>query len=82
MIDLDPHRGNGFESIMDKDTAVRIFDMYNFQTYPGLYPGDAAHYPYLIPLKAGIRDEEYLDILKTELVKFLNENSDARFVHL
>jgi histone deacetylase 11 len=80
MIDLDAHRGNGFESIMGKDTAVRIFDIYNFQTYPGLYPGDPDNYPYLIPLKAGIRDDEYLDILKTELVKFLDENNDARLV--
>ena len=80
MIDLDAHRGNGFESVMGKDAAIRIFDMYNYQTYPGLYEGDPTHHPYLIPLKTGIRDEEYLDILNTELVKFLNENSDARFV--
>ncbi len=31
MIDLDAHRGNGFEYIFRNDPFVHIFDMYNFQ---------------------------------------------------
>ena len=81
MIDLDAHRGNGFDAIMGKDSAVRIFDMYNFQAYPGLHQGDPDSYPYLIPLKSGIKDQQYLDILQTELTKFLNENQNAKLVY-
>lgn len=78
MIDLDAHRGNGFYAFMGQDPAVQIFDMYNYQTYPGPFEGDASRHPYLIPIPAGIRDEAYLDILHTRLPAFLNANQDAR----
>lgn len=80
MIDLDAHRGNGFEALTGDDASVKIFDMYSFQVYPGLHSGDPDEYPYMIPLKAGMKDDVYLGVLETYLEKFLNENSDARLV--
>ena len=50
IIDLDAHRGNGFESIYANDTSIQFFDMYNFQVYPGLYDEDEERFPYLIPV--------------------------------
>ena len=71
MIDLDAHRGNGFQAIFAKDPAVRIFDMFNFQVYPGMFEGDMDQYPFMIPLKAHSSDEVYLGVLKEELPGFL-----------
>ena len=81
MIDLDAHRGNGFESVTENDATVKNFDMYGFQTYPGLHEGDPDKYPYMIPLKSGIKDDVYLNILETELTKFIDENADAKLVY-
>ena len=78
MIDVDAHRGNGFESLMGKDLSVSNFDMYSFQTYPGLHHGEPDDYPYMIPLKLKMEDTFYLNILEMELVKFLDDNKDAK----
>lgn len=71
MIDLDAHRGNGFESFFIKDEFVSIFDMYNFQNYPGLHTGDVDDYPYMIPVRSGITGSEYLKILEEDFPPFL-----------
>jgi histone deacetylase 11 len=71
MIDLDAHRGNGFESFFIKDEFVTIFDMYNFQNYPGLHTGDVDDYPYMIPVRSGITGSEYLRILEEDFPPFL-----------
>lgn len=80
MIDLDAHRGNGFESVTKADKTVKNFDMYGFQSYPGLHDGEPDEYPYMIPLKSGVNDLTYLSILETELEKFLNENDSVKLV--
>ncbi|HED33754.1 MAG TPA: histone deacetylase [Gammaproteobacteria bacterium] len=80
MVDLDAHRGNGFESIIQDDPAVKNFDMYGFQTYPGLHEGDPDLFPYMIPLKYGMNGVGYLNALKEELPGFLDENSDAKLI--
>ena len=80
MIDLDAHRGNGFEALTKSDESVNIFDMYCFQVYPGLHDGDPDDYPYMIPLKAGIQDDRYLSTLETELEKFLDHHGDAKLI--
>ena len=80
IIDLDVHRGNGFESIYAQDTSIQFFDMYNFQIYPGLYEDDETRFPYLIPVKSKSTGNDYLDTLKNELPKFIAENSDAKLV--
>lgn len=81
MIDLDAHRGNGFESVTENDSAVKIFDIYGFQTYPGLHEGNVDKYPYMIPLKSGINDDDYLNVLEAELTMFLDANKDAKLVY-
>ncbi len=80
MVDLDAHRGNGFESVIRDDPAVKNFDMYGFQTYPGMHEGDPDLFPYMIPLKSGMKDEAYLNILAEKLPGFLDENSDAKLI--
>ena len=71
IIDLDAHRGNGVWEICGGDPAVRVLDVYNFQTYPGLFPGAAEDFPFQIPLKAGTADAPYLDTVREELPRFL-----------
>jgi len=80
MIDLDAHRGNGFESIVKNDPAVEIFDMYNFQVYPGIHEGDMDDFPFMIPLKNKINDDIYLSALKEELPRFMQANEKPRLV--
>jgi histone deacetylase 11 len=80
MIDLDAHRGNGFNSIASQDEAVKIFDMYNFQVYPGMAEGDMDDFPFLIPLKRQINDDTYLQILKEELPKFIGTVTRPKLV--
>lgn len=81
MIDLDAHRGNGYEATIKDPGVVKNFDMYGFQSYPGIHPGEIDDFPYMIPLKAGMKDEKYLEILESELPSFLDENSDAKLVY-
>jgi len=71
VIDLDAHRGNGFWDIIQGDPVVRVMDMYNFQKYPGPFPGDDAAYPFQIPLRARLADADYLETVREELPRFL-----------
>ncbi|VAW68849.1 histone deacetylase family protein [hydrothermal vent metagenome] len=80
MIDLDAHRGNGFESVVLDDPSIKIFDMYGFQSYPGMHKGQPDNFPYMIPLKSAMKDNQYLEILENELIKFLDENGNAKLV--
>lgn len=80
MIDLDAHRGNGFESVFKNDASIKMFDMYNFQVYPGMHEGEIDDYPFMIPLKNKTNDEVYLDVLKEELPKFMVENEKPSLV--
>ena len=77
VIDLDAHRGNGFEAIC-RDWPVQFFDMYNFQVYPGLDDSEPERFPFLIPLRRGEDDPGYLGTLSEELPRFLESNSGAR----
>jgi len=72
MVDLDAHRGNGFEYIFANDASVHMFDMYNFQVYPGLRNDDPDEFPFIIPLKAKSNTDRYLNTLTNELPNFLN----------
>lgn len=78
MIDLDAHRGNGFESIFKNDASVDIFDMYNFQVYPGMHEGEMDDYPFMIPLKNNVNDDVYLSVLKNELPRFMASNNKPK----
>lgn len=71
VIDLDAHRGNGFWDIVQNDPVVHVLDLYNYQNYPGPFPGDEALYPFQIPLRAQLKDADYLETLAEELPRFL-----------
>lgn len=80
MIDLDAHRGNGFNAIAAKDDSIDMFDMYNFQTYPGLHEGDVDETPFMIPIKRQTTGDAYLAILKEELPKFMDAAGEPKLV--
>lgn len=79
VIDLDAHQGNGHESILKNDPRVSIFDIYNACLYPQdkeamqyityNYPITMYRYPYF----KRINDADYLNILKQELPRALDE---------
>lgn len=72
IIDLDAHRGNGVWHALGADRAVRVLDVYNFQTYPGQFDGAAEDLPFLVPIKAGTSDGPYLETVRRELPRFLD----------
>lgn len=78
IIDLDAHRGNGVWDILGNDPSVRVLDVYNFQTYPGLFDGAVEDYPFQVPIKAGTTDTAYLDTVRTELPRFLSSVGKPR----
>jgi histone deacetylase 11 len=79
VIDLDAHRGNGFEAIVKDDPTIHVLDVYNFQIYPGLLPhSDPDQQPFMIPILAGSDDATYRDILAEDLPKFLASAADAK----
>lgn len=80
MIDLDAHRGNGFTHFYESDNMVGIFDMYNMQVYPGLKQGDPDNFPFIIPVRAGLGSDEYLNLLKIELPLFLDAYPQPKLV--
>jgi len=66
IIDLDAHRGNGFESIHTCDERVVYFDLYNAQVYPGPARVPASHM-LLVPCLAGMNDQQYFHALQKHL---------------
>jgi histone deacetylase 11 len=79
VIDLDAHRGNGFAQIHAHDDSIHIYDLYNFQVYPGLLPDwDPDRAPYSIPIRSGRGDQEYLDELSDSLPRFLDSVGEIR----
>lgn len=76
VIDLDAHRGNGMQAIWHDDPRVAIFDLYNFQAYPGRLRDE--RYPALIGLRAHVEDEGYLRVLREDLPAFLGQHAGAR----
>jgi histone deacetylase 11 len=78
IIDLDAHRGNGWENILSNDSSVHFFDIYNFQVYPGPLDADETEAPYMIPIKSKTADAEYMATLTMELPRFLASHGAAR----
>ncbi len=71
VIDLDAHRGNGFEDAVRDDASIHILDVYNFQVYPGLHDDDPDRFPFLVPIRANTSSTAYLQIVREELPRFL-----------
>ena len=78
MIDLDVHRGNGFFSFYEDDSTVGMFDLYNMQIYPGLKDDPDDRFPFVIPMRSGLGSKAYLDLLMTELPRFLEAYSTPK----
>lgn len=78
VIDLDAHRGNGFESIVADDARVSVLDVFNFQAYPGLPDASIEDEPFMIPVHSRTRDEDYLAKLEEALPRFLDAASPVR----
>jgi histone deacetylase 11 len=88
IIDLDAHRGNGFEAIYERDERVQFFDLYNFQVYPGPLQGfdplsqdgagrGNARFEDVRSLRAFMDDEGYLNVLRNYLPPFLSKGPYA-----
>ncbi|WP_378180972.1 histone deacetylase [Aquimarina sp. SS2-1] len=76
IVDLDVHQGNGTAEIFDKDTDVYTFSMHG----AGNYPFKKEQSDLDIALDNGIRDEEYLKILKDTLPKLI-ETQKPDFIY-
>ena len=80
IVDLDAHQGNGHEMICGPDERVDIFDIYN----GGIYPNDKdakVFINYDFPVKSGIKDAEYLGILRRELPKAFNKSDPDLIIY-
>eukprot|EP01136_Pigoraptor_vietnamica_P044910 Opistho-1_new@22223 len=73
IVDLDAHQGNGHErDFMHDGGRVAILDMYNASIYP--YDVEAKKgITYKVELRSGTGDEEYLELLRSNLAKALRE---------
>ena len=80
VIDLDAHRGNGFWSIARSDPAISVFDVYNYQNYPGPFEGDEESFPFQVPVRALVGDGEYLATIAEVLPRFLSSMKQPRLV--
>jgi histone deacetylase 11 len=79
VIDLDAHRGNGWETICENDYAVQFFDVYNKRAYPGPHtPSKRFEALHGVPSMMG--GEEYLYLLREHLTAFLDQHRHSRLV--
>ncbi len=62
-VDLDVHQGNGTAAIFHDDPTVFTFSMHQQNNYPNPKPPSSLD----INLPDGVRDEEYLDLLRESL---------------
>ena len=75
IIDLDVHQGDGTASIFSNDDSVFTFSMHCESNFPLKKMVSDLD----VPLKRGIRDEEYLNILKINLDRLSQIPSDIIF---
>ena len=69
IIDLDVHQGNGTAKLFEKEDRVFTFSMHGAHNYP--FHKEQSDLD--IPLKDGIADFEYLQLLKTNLPRIIEE---------
>src|ERR1700676_4715646 len=76
IIDLDVHQGNGTAAIFETDEAVFTFSMHGERNYPLAKMRSNLD----VPLKDGVGDSEYLDLLRQHLPQVLDAaNADMVF---
>jgi len=68
IIDLDVHQGNGTAAIFEADEAVFTFSMHGERNYPLAKMRSNLD----VPLKDGVGDAEYLDLLRGHLPRVLD----------
>ena len=76
IVDLDVHQGNGTAEIFREDDSVFTFSMHGKTNYPFIKEQSDLD----IPLENGIKDKEYLDILKNTLPKLILEQ-EPEFIY-
>jgi acetoin utilization deacetylase AcuC-like enzyme len=69
IVDLDVHQGNGTAEIFQNDATIFTFSMHGKSNYP--FQKEQSDLD--IPLETGVKDEEYLSILKETLPKLIAE---------
>jgi acetoin utilization deacetylase AcuC-like enzyme len=69
IIDLDVHQGNGTAQIFENEPRVFTFSMHGANNFP--YRKE--HSDLDIPLKDGVGDDEFLEILKTTLPRLIEQ---------
>ena len=72
VIDLDAHMGNGVAHCFRDDTTVFLFDMHNGGIYPWIDSEARHRIDCCVPVKGGITDEPYLQVLRERLPGFLD----------
>lgn len=72
IIDLDAHQGNGHESACKNNKQIAIFDVYNADIYPRDC-GVKENITFDHPIKSGMGDEKYLELLEKELPKAIEK---------
>jgi len=76
IVDLDVHQGNGSAAIFEADEAVFTFSIHGERNYPLAKMRSNLD----VPLKDGVGDAEYLDLLQTHLPAVLEAaNADMVF---
>ena len=70
VVDLDVHQGNGTASIFQNDDRVFTFSMHGAKNYP--FKKEQSDLD--IGLPDGIEDEEYLDLLKSNLPRLIDHH--------
>lgn len=76
IIDLDVHQGNGTAKIFENNASVFTFSMHGDHNYP--FHKEKSDLD--IPLKSGIEDTEYLNLLSHHLpIIIMQENPDFAF---
>lgn len=87
IIDFDVHHGNGTQHIFESDPTVMYVSLHQYPFYPGsgsadeIGSGDAKGTTINYPLKAGVGDEEFIDIFNDSLSdKVLKYNPDLIIV--
>ena len=79
-IDLDAHQGNGVCAVFLDDPSVKLFDIYNGDTYPFEEEWARQRLDVSYPLECGSDGPLYLGILERELPLFLDHHGPADLV--
>lgn len=80
-IDLDAHMGNGIARIFENDYNVSLFDMYNEHIFPSDRQAQK-RIDWNIPLEHRTSSNDYLALLKSNLINFLESDRKPKLAFL